>query len=63
MAPAARGRRPRAVWRRRRSVMTGGARPDLSAVDPATAELTGAIIDPAQALVIAAALGLVVRDD
>ncbi len=36
---------------------------DLSAVDPATTELKGAIIDPAQALVIAAALGLVVRDD
>jgi hypothetical protein len=35
----------------------------LSAVDPATTELKGAIIDPAQALVIAAALGLVVRDD
>ena len=36
---------------------------DLSAFDPETAELTGAVIDPAQALVIAAALGLVVRED
>ena len=36
---------------------------DLSAFDPETAELKGAVIDPAQALVIAAALGLVVRED
>jgi fluoroquinolone resistance protein len=35
---------------------------DLSAFDPETAELKGAVIDPAQALVIAAALGLVVRE-
>jgi uncharacterized protein YjbI with pentapeptide repeats len=36
---------------------------DLSAFDPETGELKGAVIDPAQALVIAAALGLVVRED
>jgi hypothetical protein len=36
---------------------------DLSAFDPETAELKGAVIDPAQALVIAAALGLVVCGD
>ena len=35
---------------------------DLSAFDPETAELKGAVIDPAQALVIAAAPGLVVRE-
>ena len=36
---------------------------DLSAFDPATAELKGAVIDPAQALVIAAAVGLIVSGD
>ena len=36
---------------------------DLSGFDQETAELKGAVIDPAQALVIAAALGLVVRED
>jgi hypothetical protein len=36
---------------------------DLSAFDPETTEPKGAVIDPAQALVIAAALGLVVRED
>ena len=36
---------------------------DLSAFDPETAGLKGAVIDPAQALVIAATLGLVVRAD
>ena len=36
---------------------------DLSSLDPETAKLKGAIIDPQQALVIAATLGLVVRED
>jgi fluoroquinolone resistance protein len=35
---------------------------DLSALDPHTAGLAGAVIDPYQAIVIAAALGLDVRD-
>ncbi|WP_326558019.1 pentapeptide repeat-containing protein [Micromonospora sp. NBC_01796] len=34
---------------------------DLSALDPSTTQLTGAIIDPAQAVVIAQTLGLEIR--